>query len=58
MAQHRTLTWIDDVKRRNRVEVAHEKIYEKGYMVDSTVVENLLQEESLIPTAAPAFSFI
>ena len=58
MAQCRTLARIDDVKWRNRVETVHEKIYEKGYVVDSTVVENLLQEESLVPTAVRALSFI
>ena len=55
-AQRKTLAWIDDVKRHNRVEIACEKIYENGYVVDSTVVENLLQEESLVPTAVCAFS--
>jgi hypothetical protein len=55
MAQRRTLARIDDVKRRNRVETAREKIYEKGYVVDSTVVEDLLQEDSLVPTAVCAF---
>jgi hypothetical protein len=55
MAQHRTLTGIDDMKRHNRVETAHEKIYEKGYVVDSTAVEDLLQEDSLVPTAVCPF---
>src|ERR1700676_583139 len=58
MAQRRTLAQIDDVKRRNRVETAREKIYEKGYVVDSKAVEALLQEESLVPTAVSAFSFL
>ncbi|KAF8227766.1 hypothetical protein L208DRAFT_1104556, partial [Tricholoma matsutake] len=51
MMQCRTLTWIDDVKQRNHVETAHEKIYEQGYVVDSRAVEDLLQEDSLVPTA-------
>ena len=50
-AQRKTLARIDDVKWRNRVEMACEKIYEKGYVVDSMVVEDLLQEDSLVPTA-------
>ena len=58
MAQRRTLARIDDVKRRNRVETAREKIYEKGYVVGSRVVEDLLQEDSLVPTAVCAFSFL
>jgi hypothetical protein len=58
MTQRRTLARVDDVKRRNRVERAREKIYEMGYVVDSMVVEDLLQEDSLVPTAVHAFSFI
>lgn len=56
MAQRRTLARIDDVKRRDRIETAREKIYEKGYVVDSRAVEDLLQEDSLVPTAVRAFS--
>jgi hypothetical protein len=58
MAQRRTLTWIDNVKWHNRVEMAHEKIYKNSYVVDSTAVEALLQEDSLVPTAVCAFSFL
>jgi hypothetical protein len=58
MAQRRTLARIDNVKRRNRVEMAREKIYKNGYVVDSTAVEALLQEDSLVPTAVRAFSFL
>jgi len=54
MIQRRTLARIDNVKRRNRVETAREKIYEKGYVVDSKAVEALLQEDSLVPTAVCA----
>src|ERR1700676_4664332 len=55
MTQRRTLTRIDDVKWRNLVEKAREKIYEKGYVVDSRAVEDFLQEHSLVPTAVCAF---
>ena len=48
MAQHKTLTQFDDVKQRNCVEIAYKSIYEKGYIVDSKVVEDLLQEQSLV----------
>ncbi|KAF8229922.1 hypothetical protein L208DRAFT_1284456 [Tricholoma matsutake] len=51
MTQCRTLTQIDDVKWRNCVEMVRKKIYEQGYVVDSTAVEDLLQEDSLVPTA-------
>ena len=54
MAQCRTLAQIDNVKQRNRVEMAREKIYEKGYVVDSKAVEAFLQEDSLVPTAVCA----
>ena len=57
MAQRRTLTRIDEVKWRNLVEKAHEKIYEKGYVVDGTVVEDFLQEQSLVPTVVCVLSF-
>ncbi|KAF8228312.1 hypothetical protein L208DRAFT_1002824, partial [Tricholoma matsutake] len=33
------------------VETVRKKIYEQGYVVDSTAVEDLLQEDSLVPTA-------
>ena len=42
------------MKWRNCVEMAHEKIYEKGYVIDSKVVEALLQEDSLVPTVVCA----
>ena len=58
MAQRKTLARIDNVKRRNRVEMARKMIYEKGYVVDSRAVEVLLQEDSLVPTAVRAFSFL
>jgi hypothetical protein len=54
MAQRGTLARMDDVKRRARIETAREKIYEKGYVVDSRAVEDLLQEDSLVPTAVCA----
>ena len=58
MAQRRTLARIDNVKQRNRVEMAREKIYEKGYVVNSSAVEVLLQEDSLVPTMVCAFFFL
>jgi hypothetical protein len=51
MVQHKTLAWTDDVKYCTRVEAARKSIYEKGYMINSEVVENLLQEHSLVPSA-------
>lgn len=45
----------DDVKRRNLIRAAREAIYLKNYAVDSDVVEKLLREESLVPTAVRVF---
>jgi hypothetical protein len=42
---------VDDLSRRNRVAFAREIIYEKKYAVDSNAVENILQVDSLVPTA-------
>jgi hypothetical protein len=51
MTQRMTLARVDDVKRRNRVDAAREAIYVKNHGIDGRVVENLLQEDSLVPTA-------
>ena len=56
MKQHVSLAWADDVKQRNLIRAAREAIYSKNYTVDSGVMENLLQEESLVPTAVGVFS--
>jgi hypothetical protein len=56
MAQRRTLARIDDVKHVFVLRRRTRKIYEKGYVVDSRAVEDLLQEDSLVPTAVCAFS--
>ena len=55
MAQRSTLLRQDDVKRRSRIEAARKIIYEMGHMVNSKAVEDLLQEESLVPTVVRAF---
>ena len=51
MKQRVSLVRTDDVKRRNLIRAAREAIYLKNYAVDSDVVEKLLREESLVPTA-------
>ena len=51
MAQRLSLACIDDVKRRSHVDAAREAIYGKNCTVDSVAVENLLKEDSLVPTA-------
>jgi hypothetical protein len=51
MIQRKSLARIDDAKRRNRTWSAREAIYLKNFAVDSTAVETLLKEDSLVPTA-------
>jgi hypothetical protein len=51
MTQRNTLARTDNVGRRTRVTAARRSIYENKYAVNSTVVENLLKEDSLVPTA-------
>jgi len=55
MKQHVSLAWADDVKQCNLIQAAREAIYLKNYAVDSDVVEKLLREESLVPTAVCVF---
>ena len=50
MVQCKTLAWTDDVKHHTRVKAAWKSIYEKDFTIDSRVVEDLLQEHSLVPT--------
>jgi hypothetical protein len=51
MTQRETLARVDDMNRRGRVAAARKSIYEKNYAVNSTAVERLLHEDSLVPTA-------
>ena len=46
----RTQARRDDEDRQKKVEKARKFIYEKGYVVNSSHVEDLLKEESLVPT--------
>jgi hypothetical protein len=50
MTQRKNLARIDDANRRDRVKVAREHIYEKSNGINSKGVQNLLQENSLVPT--------
>jgi hypothetical protein len=49
--QRETLARVDDEARRRKVETARDIVYERNYAVDSTAVEALLKEESLVPTS-------
>lgn len=50
MSQRLTLARVDDNHHQNLIATARGLIYEKNYAVDSTAVENLLKEHSLVPT--------
>lgn len=50
MKERSSLARVDDATRRARVESARSAIYEKNYAVNSNAVENLLREQSLVPT--------
>jgi hypothetical protein len=56
MAQRKTLARVDDVNRANRIAAARKSIYEGDYKVNSRAVEDLLGEDSLVPTAVPTIS--
>jgi len=57
MTQCISLARIDDVKQRSHVGAAREAIYSENNTIDSTAVENLLKEESLVPTAVGGFFY-
>ena len=50
MAEHVTIAHVDDETRRCKVDIAREIVYKKNYAVDSDAVENIMKEESLVPT--------
>jgi hypothetical protein len=52
MMQRETMARVDDIHRRSSVNAAQRVIYEKNFQVNSTGVENMLQDMSLVPTAA------
>lgn len=49
--QRKLLARFDDDLKQERVRKARQKIYEQDYAVDSEVVEALLKNQSLTPTA-------
>jgi hypothetical protein len=58
MAQRMSLARVDDAKRRSRVKAAREVIYVRNCTIDSKTVENLLREDSLVPTAVCVSIFL
>jgi hypothetical protein len=55
MAQRISLARVDDLERRSLIKVAQEIIYVKDYKTDSKAVEDLLRQDSLVPTAASVY---
>jgi len=55
--RHRLIR-TDNPERRAKVERSLSLIYREGHAVDATVVENLLHDESWVPTAVSAFQTI
>lgn len=50
MAQRTTLARNDNENRQRRVAAARRAIYENNYAVNSKAVNEMLQEDSLVPT--------
>ena len=46
---------VDNLQRRNKISSARRIIYEENYHVNSTAVERILKEESLVPTSVRFF---
>ncbi len=46
----RSGTRVDDKQRQDKIELSRSFIYNKGYNVNSKAVENLLKDQSLVPT--------
>ena len=55
MAQRMSLARVDNPERRSRIKAAREIIYVKDYKTDSKVVEDLLRQDSLVPTAVSVY---
>lgn len=47
----------DDEDRQNHVKAARSLIYQKGYVVNSTHMDDLLKVDSLVPTEASFTAF-
>lgn len=57
MTQRVTMARADNDARRSKVYAARRLIYEKKYKVDSVAVEDLLKDESWVPTAVSFTDF-
>jgi hypothetical protein len=51
MRQRLSLARVDNDARKRKIQTARQIIHEKNYAVNSEAVENLLKDESLVPTS-------
>ena len=51
MSQRVTMARVDDASRRGRVYAARRLIYEKKYRINGAAIEDLLKDQSLVPTS-------
>jgi hypothetical protein len=51
MTQRGTMARVDDASRQGKVYAARRLIYEKQYRINGVAIEDLLKEQSLVPTA-------
>jgi len=52
-----SLACVDDGFRKRNVEMARDLIYEKGYVVNSVLVDRILKSQSLTPTTVSIKEF-
>jgi hypothetical protein len=50
MQQRQTLGRFDDESRKRKVGMARDIIYKKNYAVDNDAIDELLADQSLVPT--------
>jgi hypothetical protein len=51
MTQRVTMARVDDASRQGKVYAARRLIYKKQYRINGAAIEDLLKEQSLVPTA-------
>lgn len=57
MSKRLSLARVDDNQRRGSVSTARKLIYERNYAVDSVPIENILKEQSLVPTTVRVYTY-
>jgi hypothetical protein len=55
MMQCMSLARVDNLEWHRRIKAAREIIYLKNYKTDSKVVEDILRQDSLVPTAVSVY---